>query len=239
MSGHGQIQPDKAPNKPVYVEIGFEKGIPVSLDGKEMDGVSLIQKMNELAGLHGIGRIDHIENRLVGIKSRETYEAPAAVVLLQAHQALEAMTLAKDQLRFKQKTAIEIADIIYNGLWFSALNRDLSAYIQSSQRFVTGTVKVKLFKGSSMVVGRESPKSLYNLSLATYDKGDTFDASAAVGFIHLWGLPVTTQAQIQLLADTEDPMKLIAPKKPEKKAKRKTGRNNGESDTRSFPKRRR
>ena len=216
--------PDKAPNKPVYVEIGFEKGIPVSLDGKEMDGVSLIQKMNKLAGEHGIGRIDHIENRLVGIKSRETYEAPAAVVLLQAHQALEAMTLAKDQLRFKQKTAIEIADIIYNGLWFSALNRDLSAYIQSSQRFVTGTVRVKLFKGNSMVVGRESPKSLYNLSLATYDKGDKFDASAAVGFIHLWGLPVTTQAQIQLLADKEDPMRLIESKKPEKKAGTKKNR---------------
>jgi argininosuccinate synthase len=211
--------PDKAPNKPVYVEISFEKGVPVSLDGKEMDGVSLIQKMNEVAGLHGIGRIDHIENRLVGIKSRETYEAPAAVVLLQAHQALEAMTLSKDQLRFKQKTAIEIADIIYNGLWFSALNRDLSAYIQSSQRFVTGNVKVKLFKGNSMVVGRTSPKSLYNLSLATYDKGDQFDQSASVGFIHLWGLPVTTQAQIQLLADTEDPMKLIASENISKKAK--------------------
>ena len=216
--------PDKAPNKPVYIEIGFEKGIPVSLDGKEMDGVSLIQKMNKLAGEHGIGRIDHIENRLVGIKSRETYEAPAAVVLLQAHQALEAMTLAKDQLRFKQKTAIEIADIIYNGLWFSALNRDLSTYIQSSQRFVTGTVRVKLFKGNSMVVGRESPKSLYNFSLATYDKGDKFDASAAVGFIHLWGLPVTTQAQIQLLGDKEDPMRLIETKKPEKKAGTKKNR---------------
>ena len=211
--------PDKAPDKPAYVEIGFEKGIPVSLDGQEMDGVSLIQKMNELAGLHGIGRIDHIENRLVGIKSRETYEAPAAVVLLQAHQALEAMTLSKDQLRFKQKTAIEIADIIYNGLWFGALNRDLSAYIQSSQRFVTGIVKVRLFKGNSMVVGRKSPKSLYNLGLATYDKGDKFDAGAAVGFIHLWGLPVTTQAQIQLLTDAEDPMKLIAPKKTGKKTK--------------------
>jgi argininosuccinate synthase len=209
---------DEAPNKPAYVEIGFEKGIPVTIDGEAMDGVSLIQKMNQLAGLHGIGRIDHIENRLVGIKSRETYEAPAAVVLLQAHKALEAMTLAKDQLRFKEKTSIEIADIIYNGLWFSGLNRDLSAYIQSSQRFVTGTVRVKLFKGSSMVVGRESPKSLYNLSLATYDKGDKFDASAAVGFIHLWGLPVTTQAQIQLLGDKEDPMKLIEAKKPVKKA---------------------
>jgi len=215
---------DQAPNKPVYVEIGFEKGIPVTIDGEELDGVSLIHKMNELAGLHGIGRIDHIENRLVGIKSRETYEAPAAVVLLQAHQALEAMTLAKDQLRFKQKTAIEIADIIYNGLWFSALNRDLSAYIQSSQRFVTGTVRLKLFKGNSMVVGRESSKSLYNLSLATYDKGDKFDASAAVGFIHLWGLPVTTQAQIQLLADKEDPMRLIETKKPEKKAGKKKNR---------------
>jgi argininosuccinate synthase len=216
---------DEAPNKPAYIEIGFEKGIPVTLNGKAMDGVSLIQKMNQLAGLHGIGRIDHIENRLVGIKSRETYEAPAAVVLLQAHKALEAMTLAKDQLRFKEKTSIEIADIIYNGLWFSGLNRDLSAYIQSSQRFVTGTVRVKLFKGSSMVVGRESPKSLYNLSLATYDKGDKFDASAAVGFIHLWGLPVTTQAQIQLLGDKEDPMKLIGTKKAVKKtAAKKNGK---------------
>ncbi|MCX6003947.1 MAG: argininosuccinate synthase [Chloroflexi bacterium] len=215
--------PDKAPNKPAYVEISFEKGIPISLDGETMGGVSLIQKMNELAGLHGIGRIDHIENRLVGIKSRETYEAPAAVVLLQAHQALEAMTLSKDQLRFKQKAAIEIADIIYNGLWFSALNRDLSAYIQSSQRFVTGTVRVKLFKGNSMVVGRKSPKSLYNLSLATYDRGDKFDQSAAAGFIHLWGLPVTTQAQIQLLSDIDDPMRLIAPKQKQlkKRAKKK------------------
>ena len=213
---------DEAPNKPAYIEIAFEKGIPVSLNGREMDGVSLIQKMNELAGLHGIGRIDHIENRLVGIKSRETYEAPAAVVLLQAHKALEAMTLAKDQLRFKEKTAIEIADIIYNGLWFSGLNRDLSAYVQSTQRFVTGTVRVKLFKGSSMVVGRESPKSLYNLSLATYDKGDKFDASAAVGFIQLWGLPVTTQAQIQLLGDKEDPMRLIETRKPAGKVAKKT-----------------
>lgn len=220
--------PDKAPNKPAYIEIGFEKGIPISLDGQEIDGVSLIHKLNEQAGLHGIGRIDHIENRLVGIKSRETYEAPAAIVLIQAHKALEAMTLSKDQLRFKEKAAIEIADIIYNGLWFSALNRDLSAYIQSSQRFVTGTVRLKLFKGTSMVVGRESPKSLYNLSLATYDEGDKFDQSAAVGFIHLWGLPVATQAQVQLLSDTESPMSLIAPepkqlkKQTQKKGKKKS-----------------
>ena len=213
--------PEKAPNKPVYIEIGFEKGIPTSLDGHEMEGVTLIQRLNELAGEHGIGRIDHIENRLVGIKSREVYEAPAATVLIQAHQALEAMTLSKDQLRFKQKIAIEIADIIYNGLWFSAQNRDLSAYIQSSQRYVTGTIRTKLFKAHSMVVGRMAPKSLYNLSLATYDKGDKFDQSMAVGFIHIWGLPVVTQAQVQLLGDAEGPLSIIAPKKQIKSRARK------------------
>ncbi|MBI2829565.1 MAG: argininosuccinate synthase [Chloroflexi bacterium] len=210
--------PDRTPDRPGYVEIGFEKGIPFSIDGKEMDGVALIQRMNEMAGRHGIGRIDHIENRLVGIKSREVYEAPGAIVLLQAHQALEAMTLSKDQQRFKQKVAIEIADIIYNGLWFSAQNRDLAAYVQSSQRYVSGTVRVKLFKGSSLVVGRLAPKSLYSLSLATYDKGDQFDQSASIGFIHIWGLPVTTQAQIQLLGDKEGPLSLIAPKRRKSRA---------------------
>ncbi|MBI4187889.1 MAG: argininosuccinate synthase [Chloroflexi bacterium] len=205
----------KAPNKPQYLEIGFEKGIPVSIDGEEHDGVTLIQHLNETAGEHGIGRIDHIENRLVGIKSREIYEAPAATVLLQAHQALEAMTLSKDQLRFKQKVAVEYSDLIYNGLWFSQFSRDLSAYILSSQRYVTGTVRVKLFKGNSTVVGRKAPKSLYNLSLATYDKGDQFDQSASPGFIHIWGLSVKNQAQVQLLGDTEGPLSIIAPKEQE------------------------
>ncbi len=204
--------PDNAPDKPDYIEIGFEEGIPISIDGQELDGITLIQQLNEIAGKHGVGRIDHIENRLVGIKSREIYEAPAAIVLLQAHQALESMTLSKDQLRFKQKVAQEYADLIYNGLWFSQLNRDLSAYILSSQRYVTGKVKIKLFKGHSSVAGRESPKSLYNLSLATYDKGDQFDQSASVGFIHLWGLPVRTQAQVQLLGDKEGPLSIMAPK---------------------------
>jgi len=202
----------ETPDKLQYIEIGFEKGTPVSIDGQKLDGISLIQQLNELAGKHGIGRIDHIENRVVGIKSREIYEAPAALVLLQAHQALEAMTLSKDQLRFKQKVAVECADIIYNGLWFSQLNRDLSAYILSSQRYVTGTVRMKLFKGHSTVVGRKAPKSLYNLSLATYDKGDQFDQSASVGFIHLWGLPIKTQAQVQLLDDTEGPLSIMGPK---------------------------
>ncbi|MBI4286569.1 MAG: argininosuccinate synthase [Chloroflexi bacterium] len=196
--------PDKTPDKPAYVEIGFEHGIPATLDGKRLDGVSLIRQLNELAGAHGVGRIDHVENRLVGIKSREIYEAPAGTVLLRAHQALEAMTLSKAQLRFKQKVAMEMADIIYNGLWFSALREDLAAFVASTQRFVTGTVRLKLFKGNCTVVGRKSPFSLYSFSLATYDKGDKFDQSASPGFIHIWGLPVRTQSQVQGIGETTE-----------------------------------
>ncbi len=195
--------PQDAPDKPSYVEIGFERGIPVSLDGKNLDGVSLIQQLNELAGEHGVGRIDHVENRLVGIKSREVYEAPAATVLLIAHKALEAMTLSREQLRFKEKVALEYADLIYNGLWFTALHQDLAAYVESTQRHVTGMVRVKLCKGKATVVGRKSPKSLYSFGLATYDKGDEFDQSASVGFIHIWGLPVKTQARVQGVEEGE------------------------------------
>jgi len=187
------------------------------LDGKKMTGVKLINRLNELAGENGIGRIDHIENRLVGIKSREVYEAPAAVVLLQAHLALEELTLTKPQLRFKYHVASEYADLIYNGLWFSAMHQDLAAYVHSTQRFVTGTVRLKLFKGSSMVTGRKSPYSLYSFSLATYDKGDIFDQSHAVGFIQLWGLPSRTQAQLQPLTESESS---LASMKSEKKAKK-------------------
>jgi len=187
----------KTPDKPEYVEIGFDKGIPVSLNNRKLDGVALIQRLNELAGKHGVGRVDHIESRLVGIKSREVYESPAGIVLLKAHRALEAMTLTKDQLRFKEKVAIEFADIIYNGLWFTPYREDILAYVESSQRYVTGTIKVKLHKGNSIVVGRKSPVSLYVHSLATYDKGDTYDQEAALGFIHIWGLPVKVQAKVQ------------------------------------------
>lgn len=189
--------PAETPDKPDYVKIAFDKGIPVSLNGKKLDGVTLIQRIHELAGKHGVGRIDHVENRLVGIKSREIYEAPAAVVLLQAHQALEGLVLTKEQLRFKSKVAGEYADLTYNGLWFSGLRQDLAAYVKSSQRYVTGTIRVKLHKGNCQVVGRNSPYSLYDFSLATYDKGDVFDQSASPGFIHIWGLPVRTQARVQ------------------------------------------
>ncbi len=189
--------PQNAPDQPAYVEISFEKGLPTALDGREMDGIALIQELNALAGRHGVGRIDHIEDRLVGIKSREIYEAPAAIVLFTAHQALEAMTLSREQLKFKQKVAGEYADLIYNGLWFSSFHQDLAAYVQSTQRCVTGTVRLKLHKGACKVVGRRSPCSLYRHSLATYDKGDEFDQDASVGFIHIWGLPVRVQAQAQ------------------------------------------
>jgi argininosuccinate synthase len=188
---------ENTPDKPEYVEIGFEEGIPVSLNGHRLDGLTLIERANDLAGRHGFGRIDHIEDRVVGIKSREVYEAPAALLLIQAHQALESLTLSKEQLRFKQIVSSEYADLVYNGLWFTSFREDLAAYVDSSQRFVTGTVRVKLQKGSSTVVGRKSPYALYLHDLATYDEGDTFDQSAAVGFIHLWGLPARTQARMQ------------------------------------------
>ncbi len=194
------VAPDgKTPQEPTYVEITFQNGIPVALNGEEVDGVTLVETLNKLAGEHGIGRIDHIENRLVGIKSREIYEAPAATVLIAAHQALESLTLSRDQTRFKEIVAGEYARLIYNGQWYSALHQDLAAYVQSTQRFVSGVVRMKLYNGHSAVVGRKSEHSLYNHSLATYDTGDQFDHNAALGFIKLWGLPLTTQAQAQLL----------------------------------------
>jgi len=189
--------PEKTPARPAYLEIGFEKGIPVSLNGRKVEPVTLVEKVHDLAGRHGIGRIDHVENRLVGIKSREIYEAPAAVVLLKAHQALEDLVLTKEQLRFKARVASEYADLIYNGLWFTGMRQDLAAYVESTQRYVTGTIRVKLSKGNCHVVGRKSPYSLYEYSLATYDKGDVFDHTASPGFIHIWGLPVRTQAKAQ------------------------------------------
>ncbi len=188
--------------EPAYVEITFEHGIPIALNGEEMEGVPLIETLNKLAGQFGIGRIDHIENRLIGIKSREVYEAPAATVLHTAHRALESLTLSRDQTRFKEIVAGEYARLIYNGQWYSALHQDLAAYVQSTQRFVSGIVRMKLSHGHCSIVGRKSDHSLYNHSLATYDSGDQFDHNAALGFIKLWGLPLTTQAQAQLLPST-------------------------------------
>jgi argininosuccinate synthase len=192
--------PDSSDIKePTYLEIAFEKGIPVGLNDQEIDGVELIETLNKQAGVYGIGRVDHVEDRLVGIKSREIYETPAAVVLHAAHKALESLTLSRDQIRFKEIVAGEYARLIYNGQWYSALHQDLAAYVQSTQRFVSGEVRVKLSRGGCAVVGRKSEHSLYSIGLATYDSGDQFDHNAALGFIKLWALPLSTQAQAQLL----------------------------------------
>lgn len=185
------------PDDPAYVEIHFEEGIPTAVDGESMGGVDLVNHLNTLSGTHGIGRIDHVENRLVGIKSREIYECPAATLLHAAHTSLEAMTLTKDQARMKARVAQEYADVIYNGLWFTAHRVDLNAYIQSTQRFVTGDVRVRLHKGSCVVVGRQAPKALYNYNLATYDRADNFDHKSAEGFIKIYGLSVRTENQVQ------------------------------------------
>ena len=186
-----------APEDPTYVEVHFESGVPTAVDGENMAGTDLIDHLNSLAGSHGIGRIDHVENRLVGIKSREIYECPAATLLHTAHTALEAMTLTKDQARTKARIALEYADVVYNGLWFTAHRADLNAYVQSTQRFVTGDIKVRLYKGSATVVGRQAPKALYNHGLATYDRSDEFDHGSAEGFIKIYGLSVKTENQVQ------------------------------------------
>jgi argininosuccinate synthase len=193
------VDPAKAPDTPLYVTIDFEQGKPVALDGVKMDGVPLIERLNKLGGAHGVGRIDHVENRLVGIKSRELYEAPAALILHEAHRELETLCLSKQAARFKTLVSQEYADLIYNGLWFSAFHQDLFAFVASNQRFVSGQVRVKLFKGRCVVVGRKSDLSLYSKKLATYESGDLFDHEAAMGFIRLWGLGQQTQAQRQLL----------------------------------------
>ena len=189
---------EETPDIANYVEINFSRGIPTGLNGKEMNPVKLVQTLHETAGQHGIGRIDHIENRIVGIKSREIYEAPAAIVLVTAHRALEQLVLSKEQLCFKSMVANEYAELIYNGLWFTGIRQNLAAFVTSSQEYVSGTVKIKLFKGNCQVVGRKSPYSLYDYNLATYDEGDTFTPSDATGFIHIWSLPVKTQAQAQM-----------------------------------------
>jgi len=189
------VDPTKAPNKPEYVEIDFEKGVPVKLNGKRMKGVELIESLYEIAGRNGVGRIDHVEDRLVGIKSRETYECPAATVLITAHRALEAMTLTKDVIEFKRGIEQKFSELVYNGLWFGGLRGPICAFIDETQKYVTGTVRVKLHKGNCMIVGRKSDFSLYDVGLSTYGKGDGFDHTSAIGFIYCWGLPDRTAAR--------------------------------------------
>jgi argininosuccinate synthase len=189
--------PGDCPASPTYVEIGFREGFPVSLDGSQVEAVDLVSQLNAIGGANGVGRIDHVENRLVGIKSREIYEAPAAVILLAAHQALEDITLPKDVARFKEQVAQQWSQIVYDGLWFSPLREALYAFVAHTQRHVTGQVRMKLYRGSAAVVGRKAPEQLYRLELATYGQGDEFDQSAAAGFIKLWGMGLRTAARVQ------------------------------------------
>ncbi|MGD6841034.1 argininosuccinate synthase [Bacillus infantis] len=185
------------PDTPDIVEIEFSKGVPVSLNGKVYPLSELILELNLMAGKHGIGRIDHVENRLVGIKSREVYECPGAMTLIKAHKELEDLTLVKELAHFKPVIEKKLTELIYEGLWFSPLKKALTAFLEETQKHVTGTVRVKLFKGHSIVEGRKSPYSLYDEKLATYTSEDEFDHNAAVGFIQLWGLPTKVQSIVQ------------------------------------------
>jgi argininosuccinate synthase len=188
--------PATAPATPEYVEIGFQHGVPVSLNEKALDPVTLIDMLNAIAGKHGVGRLDLVENRLVGIKSREIYEAPAATVLHFAHTELERLTLDKAVFHMKNQLSAEYANLVYNGLWFTPLRSALDAFVNDTQKNVTGLVRVKLYRGSMVIAGRQSVHSLYNAKLATYTTEDTFDHAASEGFIKIFGLPVKTYNQV-------------------------------------------
>ena len=188
---------EETPDKPTIIEITFKKGVPTALDGEELSLATLILKLNTIAGVHGIGRIDHIENRLVGIKSREVYECPGAEVLMKAHKELEDLTFVREMAHFKPVIEQQLSQMIYDGLWFNPTMDALIAFLKQSQEVVNGILRVKLFKGNVIVEGRKSDNSLYNENLATYTSADTFDQEAAVGFIKLWGLPTKVNAEVQ------------------------------------------
>lgn len=190
------VAPEHAPNTPEYVSIGFEQGAPVRLNERRIDPVQLLHTLNKIGGKHGVGRIDLVENRLVGIKSREIYEAPAATILHFAHTELERLTLDKSVFNLKSQLSQEYANLVYNGLWHSPLKKALDAFVNETQTSVTGTVIIKLFKGNVTVAGRMSKHSLYNAKLATYTEEDQFDHKASEGFIKIFGLPVRTFHQV-------------------------------------------
>lgn len=190
------VKPEEAPNQATYLEIYFESGIPLAINGEKISLPALISKLNKIGGENAVGRVDMVENRLVGIKSRELYECPAAIILLKAYQALESLVLPRELAHFKQLISQKYAELTYYGLWFSALKDSLDGFVSVMKNKVTGTVKVKLIKGQSIIVGRKSENSLYDFNLATYDVGDTFNQGYAKGFIQLWGLPSKVYASV-------------------------------------------
>ncbi|WP_099223511.1 argininosuccinate synthase [Listeria costaricensis] len=187
---------EETPDTPEIIEITFDAGVPIAINGENLTLANLILTLNKMAGKHGIGRIDHIENRLVGIKSREVYECPAAVTLITAHKELEDLTFVREMAHFKPVIEQKISEMIYNGLWYSPLTEALINFLKTTQKYVNGTIRVKLFKGHAIVEGRKSPNSLYDENLATYTSADTFDQAAAVGFIKLFGLPTKVSAEV-------------------------------------------
>jgi argininosuccinate synthase len=195
--------PERAPQKPEYVSLVFVEGELVGLDSDTLKLRETIERLNLTAGRHGVGRIDHIENRLVGIKSREVYECPAATCILTAHRDLEKLVLTRHEARFKKIVENQWSNLIYEGLWMEPLRKDLDIFIESTQKRVTGTVRLKLYKGTATPTARTSPYSLYDFGMATYDASSTFDQSLAKGFIELWGLPTTTASRL-ILKDGEE-----------------------------------
>ena len=190
------VSPEKAPDQPTYVTISFEKGIPVALDGKKMDGVSLIKRLNELGGANGVGIADLVENRLVGMKSRGVYETPGGTILYHAHDVLETICLDKETQHYKQQVALKFADIVYNGQWYTPLREALTAFVDDTQKTVTGEVKLKLYKGNIINAGVTSPYTLYSEEVATFGEDDVYDQMDSQGFINLFGLPIKVKAML-------------------------------------------
>ncbi len=191
------VSPEMAPDKPTYVTIHFEKGIPTSVDGVEMDGPTLVGKLNELGGANGIGLADLVENRLVGMKSRGVYETPGGTILYHAHDVLETITLDKETARIKQYLSIKFADVVYNGQWYTPLREAMSAFVTETQKTVTGDVKLKLYKGNIINAGVTSPYTLYDEEVATFDEDNVYNQADSAGFINLFGLPIKVRAKLE------------------------------------------
>lgn len=191
------VSPEKAPDKPTYVTIDFEQGEPVAVDGERLSPVALIEKLNDIAGANGVGRVDLVENRLVGMKSRGVYETPGGTVLMYAHKELEYLTLDRDTMHYKELIAAKYAELVYYGLWFTPLREALDAFVNVTQQPVTGSVRLKLYKGNIIVSGRTSPNSLYREDLATFGADEVYNQKDAAGFINLYGLPLTVQGWLK------------------------------------------
>lgn len=192
------VSPEKAPDKPVYIEVGFNKGNPVSLDGEQLNALELFSRLNTVAGQHGVGRVDIVENRLVGMKSRGIYETPAGTVIYRAHQALESLCLDKYTMHYKDSVSVKYAELVYNGMWFMRLREALDAFVQTTQQKITGTVRMKLYKGNVTIAGRKSPFSLYREDYASFGEDNVYNQQDAHGFIQLFGLPLKVEALLDI-----------------------------------------